>query len=73
MTRTEYLFGRTKDAYQPHVTILASRRIADATILMKQLSEMRETVSKEELPEVIERYMAAHKGREFWQEILDED
>ena len=71
---TEYLFDRPRSAYEPHVTILASRRIADGKILMKKLSKEKNFLLKQsEIDVLIERYDAADEAVKHWQKILDEE
>ena len=71
MLKTEYLFGKHKDSYQPHLTLVASRRIVDAQILMKKLSKQKETT--DDVEALIERYQAVAKAKKFWEEILAEE
>jgi len=71
---TEYLFGRPRSAYEPHVTILAKRRITDAKILMKRLSkEKNMTLKQSEIDKLIERYQAAEEAVKHWTKILNEE
>ena len=70
---TLYLFGKPKSAYQPHITILAKRRIIDAEFVLKEISRAKDTVPKEEIPALIERYQAVESARNHWQNILLEE
>ena len=71
MKTTNYLFDKDRSVYEPHITTLASRRIVDATILMKKLSKQRETV--DDVDALIERYQAVEKAKIFWENILEEE
>ena len=71
---TMYLFDRPKSAYQPHVTILASRRIADGKILMKKLAKEKNLLLKQsEIDVLIERYQATADAVKHWEKILGEE
>ncbi len=70
---TKYLFNRSRDSYEPHLTILASRRVIDAKLLLKELSKQRDIVTKEELPVLIKRYQDVEKALEFWRSVLLEE
>ncbi len=65
---TEYLFDRPAETYEPHLTILASRRVADATVLLSKLAGLRETTAPEDMDALIERYQAVEKAKLWWQE-----
>lgn len=63
---TEYLFGHTRDRYEPELTRLATLRIADATLLMKRLAQHKCSAN-------IKRYQAVEKAKHFWELILQEE
>ena len=70
---TEYLFDKPRSAYEPCITILASRRIIDAKALMYKLAKLKENATKEELPELLERYQAAEEALDWWRTIFQEE
>ena len=70
MLQTEYLFGREREAYEPHITIVAARRISDAKGLLKKLSKERDTTDNPEA--LLERYQAVEHALLHWQNIKDE-
>ena len=67
---SEYLFGRNRDAYEPCLTVLASRRLVDAKILLKQLSKERDTT--DDIEALIQRYQDVERAIEHWTDILEE-
>ena len=69
---TEYLFGKPRNAYEPHLSLLAKRKIIDAKFVLQEISKSKDTVPKEEIPALIERYQAVEKAKEHWEAILEE-
>ena len=70
---TEYLFGKPRSAYEPHLSLLAKRKIIDAKFVLQEISKSKDTVPKEEIPALIERYQAVEKAKEHWEAILLEE
>ena len=70
---TQYLFGKPRSAYEPHITILAKRRVMDARFVMKELSHAKNTASPEEIPAMVERYLAVEESVKWWEAILEEE
>ena len=72
---TEYLFDKPRSAYEPEITVLATKRIADASKLMKRLSHEKNDIPIGDaglMDECIGRYMAASEARDWWQKVLEE-
>ena len=69
---TEYLFGKPRSVYEPHLSLLAKRKIIDAKFVLQEISKSKDTVPKEEIPALIERYQAVEKAKEHWEAILEE-
>ena len=70
---TQYLFGKPRSAYEPHITILAKRRVMDARFVMKELSKLKNTSAPEDIPALIERYLAVEESVKWWEAILEEE
>jgi hypothetical protein len=73
MKSTEYLFGKPRSVYEPHITLLAKRRIMDANYLLIELARQRDLVPKDELDGLIARYKSVEIARNWWIEILEEE
>jgi len=73
MKSTIYLFDKPRETYEPMITILASRRIADATILLAKIARLKDEATSDELDALIKRYQAVEKSKAFWQSILLEE
>lgn len=62
---THFLFDQPRSRYEPWLTILANKRIADGQALLKKLAK---TKKQSDIP----RYEAVEKSVNWWKEILDE-
>ena len=68
---SEYLTDKPASAYEPHLSIVARRKVIDGKALMKKLAKERAHGfdSVEIADEKIKRYQAAEKAVEFWRNI----
>ncbi len=74
MKSTQYTFDQPRRRYEPELTIVATKRIADAQLLMKRLVGLRDAAkSTEEFESLVERYETAKQARNWWLEILEEE
>jgi len=69
---TEYLFDKPKSAYEPNLTILASRRVADAKALLYKLAQERKITPIDQMQPLIERYEAVEQALNWWKQIKEE-
>lgn len=69
---TEYLFGVSKDFFEPELSIVAKKKIVTAQMVKSNISKLKDLASKEELPELIARYQAADDAYNHWTKILGE-
>jgi len=69
---TEYLFDKPRSAYEPNLTILASRRITDAKALLHKLAQERKVTPINKMQPLIERYEATEQALNWWKNILNE-
>ncbi len=69
---TEYLFGVSKEFFEPELSIVAKKKIVTAQMIKSNMSKLKEVVSKEELPALIARYEAADEAFKHWTKIMEE-
>ena len=71
MSLTEYLFDNPRQVYEPALTMLATKRIADAKKLLKKLAKLRNDASEEELVALVHRYQKVEKAIQTWMLIAE--
>jgi len=69
---TEYLFGVSKEFFDPELSIVAKKKIVTAQMVKSNMSKLRDIASKEDLPALIARYEAADEAFKHWTKILKE-
>lgn len=74
MKRTDYLFDQPRSKYEPEITELATKRVADAKTLLAKLSRDKNgDLSHEEMDAIIQRYIQVADAKRFWEGILNEE
>ncbi len=77
MKSTEYLTGKTREFFEPEITILAQRRIRASKDLMKELAEERRKgfpgQSSAQIEATLTRYQEAQALVKWWEKILVEE
>ena len=68
LTRTEYLFGKKKEAYEC-LEQTAKDRIADATALLRELALQKKHTKH--IDALMKRYREVEEARVIWQKILE--
>ncbi len=71
MNLTEYLFDNPRQVYEPELTMLATKRIADAKKLLKKLAKLRDSASEKELVALVYRYQKVEKAIRVWESIME--
>ena len=68
---SEYLTDKPASVYEPHLSIVARRKIIDGRALMKRLSAMKAHgfATPQIEKEIVDRYLAAEKAVEFWRTV----
>jgi len=69
---TEYLFGVSKEFFEPELSVVAKKKIVTAQMIKSNMSKLKEVASKEDLPALIARYQASDEAFKHWTKILEE-
>ena len=69
---TQYLFDAPRSAYEPELTLLATRKIADGEKLLKKIARLK-SYKCYDVDKLIDRYKATRKAVEHWVNQLEEE